>query len=355
MTAESVKEQADRVYRFMTAGRYREWGMDIDHWDWVPGVGVISIMEYGILTRHEPAIAYVSDWVERNGEKAARKRVINSMAPFAVFPDLYRHSGNRSYDEQSSAVARWMLEEAPRTREGAFEHTVTEPASFPEQVWADTAFMAVVFLARFAGLSGDRKVAEEALAQSLVHLRLLQDDDTGVLFHGWDCGSGNHMSAARWTRANAWVALAIPEIAMNIGGLVEIPEEFRERYGRLAAGLRSYQSADGLWHTVLDRPGFYKETSGSAGIACGFLKGVRAGLLEASYLQAGARTVEGLLPFITSEGEVTSVSGGTPVMPSIEAYNTIPLIPTLYGQGLTLMLLAETASLLSGKERSERK
>jgi unsaturated rhamnogalacturonyl hydrolase len=52
-----------------------------------------------------------------------------------------------------------MLTEAPRTREGAFEHNVTENASFPELVWADTIFMAVLFLARLARLTGEAAYA----------------------------------------------------------------------------------------------------------------------------------------------------------------------------------------------------
>jgi len=44
---------------------------------------------------------------------------------------------------------------------------------------------------------------------------------------------------------------------------------------------------------------------------------------------------------IDANGTVTSVSGGTPIMNTIEEYNRLSRYPTLYGQGLTLMLLAE--------------
>lgn len=32
---EKAREQAELIYRYMTADVYREWGMDIHHWDWV--------------------------------------------------------------------------------------------------------------------------------------------------------------------------------------------------------------------------------------------------------------------------------------------------------------------------------
>lgn len=133
---EKAREQAELIYRYMTAGVYREWGMDIHHWDWVPGVGVISILEYGKMTKQESVIRYLIEWVESNLPEGNSAKVINSMAPYAIFPDLYRQTGNGWYLEKAHEIARWMIEEAPRTRERAFEHTVTEEASFEEQVWA---------------------------------------------------------------------------------------------------------------------------------------------------------------------------------------------------------------------------
>lgn len=345
---DGLKELARRVYRYMTDSKSRDWGMDIEHWDWVPGVGIIAIAEYGAALEQESAIEYVRQWVDRNRERMAAAGTVNAMAPFAAFPELYRRTGQEELLKQAGRIASWMLEEAPRTREGAFEHTVTEPESFPEQVWADTVFMAVLFLARYAALTGDRTAAEEAMTQTVLHLRLLQDERTGVLFHGWDCEASGHLSAARWCRANAWITCAVPEIVAELRELVPMPAELGERYVRMAEGLRKLQASDGLWHTVMDRPDFYKEASGSAGIACGFLKAVRTGLLPDDYLQSAELAIAGLLPLITPEGEVRGVSGGTPVMPSVEAYNEIPRYPTLYGQGLTLMLLSEAAS--AGRE-----
>ena len=53
------------------------------------------------------------------------------------------------------------------------------------------------------------------------------------------------------------------------------------------------------------------------------------------------KALDGVLSQITPEGVVSSVSGGTPIMNTIEGYDKLSRYPTLYGQGLTLMLLAE--------------
>lgn len=338
-----VEAIANKVWRQMVWDHSGNWGMDINKWDWVPGVGVIALLEYAEKAKEPEVLAYLAEWVGRNKGKAAPEPVINAVAPYAIFPALYRQTGDVWFKNEAERVANWLVEQAPRTREEAFEHTVTENVAFAEQVWADTIFMAVLFLARTASMLGNASYAAEAQRQVLLHLQLLEDSGTGVLFHGWNCAAGDHMSAARWTRANAWIAVGVPMIVQEIADLVPIEAELRERYGRIMAGLAGFQQEDGLWSTVMDVPDFYREVSGSAGIACGFWLGMDVGLLpnEARYEESAGRAVRAILPYIGDNGVVEGVSGGTPVMESVEAYNDIPVYPTLYGQGLTLMLLAE--------------
>ncbi|WP_379157791.1 glycoside hydrolase family 105 protein [Paenibacillus sp. sgz5001063] len=341
-TERKLAETLDLLFQYMTSEEHQgHWGMDIEHWDWVPGVGVISLMEYAAVSGEEKVLDYLLLWVNRNKRKADGVKVINSLAPFAIFPELYRLTEDPWLLQQALSTAGWMLNTAPVTREGALEHTVTENVDFPEQVWADTVYMAVLFLARLGGITGDSRLADAALQQTLLHMQLLQDPATGLMYHGWNSREGHHMSAVRWARANAWITLAVPQIVTELQGVTDIPEELNHRYRLLAEGLRSCQAVNGLWHTVLNRADYVQETSGSAGIACGFFKGVKNGMLDSSYLDSARLAVSGILPLIAENGEVQGVSGGTPVMPSEEAYNAIEVYPSLYGQGLVMQLLAQ--------------
>ncbi|THF74150.1 glycoside hydrolase family 88 protein [Cohnella fermenti] len=340
---EQWAEAAERIRAQMTANHAGNWGMDLNQWDWVPGVGLIALLEYGLEARHTDTLEQLKRWMERNWAKSAEAAVINAVAPCAIFPELYRQTGDERYRAETERMAAWLVGTAPRTREDAFEHTVTENVAFAEQVWADTVFMAVLFLARAAALLGRTDYAAEAQRQTLLHLRLLADEENGVLYHGWNCVAGNHMSAVRWARANAWIAVAVPMIVQETQALVPVPQELKERYIRLMDGLLCYQQEDGLWSTVLDRPDFYRETSGSAGIGCGLLKALEADLLpdEARCRLAAERALAAVLAQVGPDGSVGGVSGGTPVMEDEEAYGRIPVYPTLYGQGLALMLLAQ--------------
>lgn len=338
---EILLQKAEAVYQKMLEDHTGNWGMDINHWDWVPGVGVISILEYYEQRGKKEILQHLTDWANQNLHKAENQKVINSMAPFAIFPVLYNETGDKKWLQTAEKIGQWIVNEAPRTREGALEHTVTEDASFPEQVWADTIFMAVLFLARLSRLTGNTSYAQEALQQLKLHLALLQDEQTGVLFHGWNCMAGDHMSAARWTRANAWIAVGTPMILQELEKIVTPDEEIIDRYNILMKALLNYQQENGLWNTVMDQVDFYPETSGSAGIAAGLLKAWRIGLLDENMIEPVKKTVLAVLDKIDADGTVAGVSGGTPVMPSIEAYNHIPCYPSQYGQGLTLILLAE--------------
>ncbi|MNW12158.1 Unsaturated rhamnogalacturonyl hydrolase YesR [compost metagenome] len=72
----------------------------------------------------------------------------------------------------------------------------------------------------------------------------------------------------------------------------------------------------------MDYPEFYREVSGSAGIAYGMMRSIEMSLLPSSEKATASieRVLIAVLPYIKEDGVVEGVSGGTPVMPSIQAY-----------------------------------
>lgn len=81
------------------------------------------------------------------------------------------------------------------------------------------------------------------------------------------------------------------------------------------------------------------ETSASAAIAYGLLRGVKTGLLPQSCHEAARRALHGVLAMVEADGTVGGVSYGTPVGATEDFYRTIPIQPTAYGQGLTFLML----------------
>ncbi len=354
ISGKKVQETVNKVYMYMISDHSgvshqlnsevdvnsAQWGLIIDDWDWNPGVGITAISAYYDNCKRQEVLEYLINWIKRNKHKARKYQHVNVMVPFAIFPEMYRRTEDSYYLDTAVEYGDWIVKNSLRTLTGAFQHG----QGLTEEIWADTIFMAVLFLARLGRQINDPVYAEEASKQLLLHLQLLQDPETGVLFHGYQCQEKNHKSGARWTRGNAWIMIATPMILSEIQAIVAVPPEIQERYQRLAAGVVKYQADNGLWHTVMDHPEFYQESSGSVGIACGILKAIRMGLLDPSYLPVMEKTVAGILQKITPEGAVLGVSGGTPILNTIEEYNRLSCYPTMYGQGLTLMLLTEYMS-----------
>jgi unsaturated rhamnogalacturonyl hydrolase len=351
MNLSLAQEKARVVYEFMkrgNAGLKQEtanevdhdpasWGMDIDDWDWNAGVGMIAISDYYEKTLKPEVLEYMAKWVARNKHQCAKKDHVNYLAPLAIYPDMFLRTKEPYYRETAVEYADWVMATAGRSKDGVFFHG----ASVSDEVWADTVFMALVFLARTAKLTANIKIAEEVVKQLLSHMQLLQDDKTGILYHGYHCVGNHHMSGALWTRGNSWVVIGAPIIIETLRGLAEVPKEINTRYKRLADSMLNFQAENGLWHTVMNRPDFYQETSGSAGTAAGIMKAVRLHLLEPDAMTQALKAMEGVISKINSDGAVEGVSGGTPIMPTIDAYGKLTRYPTLYGQGLTLLMLSE--------------
>ena len=100
-----------------------------------------------------------------------------------------------------------------------------------------------------------------------------------------------------------------------------------------------------MWHTVLTDPDSYVETSGTAAITAGILKGIRYGILDDSYLPCAKAAIEGILNQIDEDGTVLQVSGGTGMGYNAEHYKNILIAPMAYGQSLTILALAEALGM----------
>ena len=202
------------------------WGMDIDDWDWNAGVGMIAISDYYEKTQAPDILEYMKQWVTKNKHQCAKKDHVNYLAPLAMYPEMYARTKEPYYRDTAVEYAEWVMASAGRSTDGVFFHG----ASVSGEVWADTVFMALVFLARTAKLTANRAMAEQVVRQLLAHLQLLQDEKTGILYHGYHCVEKHHMSGALWARGNSWVVIGAPMIIETVSGLAEVPKEVYARY-----------------------------------------------------------------------------------------------------------------------------
>lgn len=318
----------------------RDFGME--EWDWPQGVGLYGLQKLDRLLADGRYQAYTKPWMARQLEKGLPSRNINTTAPLLSLMEL------EEAGELSLEWMEWLMHGLPRTLEQGYQHVTTgsqkhEVSLHENELWIDTLFMAILFTAKMGVKHDNPQWRETSLHQLLLHIKYLYDKKTGLFFHGWHCEQRHNFSEAFWCRGNGWFTLGLPEYLelmrpyLADGVFMYLQQIMHAQ----AEALLACQSADGLWHTLLDDPASYTETSGSAAIAAGILSGVRSGMLPEAFAEPAVKAIRAVMDRIDDEGTVLGVSSGTPIGAAKEDYTKIVIAPMAYGQAMALVALGE--------------
>lgn len=312
------------------------------HWDWSQGVGLFSLYLYYRQTGEKRILDYLTDWFDRMLDTELPPKNVNTMCPLLTLSFLYDETKNEKYLEVCKEWAAWAYSDLPRTPEGGMSH-ITLTALNDGELWDDTLYMTVLFMARMGQQLGKDEYVQESIHQFFVHLKYLTDTSTGLFFHGFTFHGRHNFAKALWGRGNSWYTAGLVDYL----DLVTVPEGVKKSLlGALeqqAAALKSFQHESGMWHTLINDPDTYLETSATAGFAFGILKAVRMGYLPKAYEEVGMRGARAVIDQIDAEGTVHNVSYGTAMGRDLDYYRNIRLSPMPYGQSMALLMLVETA------------
>lgn len=322
-----IEQVIDRIVR-------RTMNMDLT-WDWPCGVAYYGISEAYEKTKNEEYLKLLKDRVDELIELGLPKVwTVNACAMGHCLLSLYNATGEQKYMDILMTKIEYIQKHALRFGDNVLQHTVSANNDFPEQAWADTLFMAAFLLLRVGVQLKDKEMIDDALNQWYWHIKYLQNPGNGFYYHGYNNITKDHMSGIYWGRANAWAAYTMSKV----GGI--LPEcylypKYMDVAGSLneqLSALKTVQTENGLWRTVLNDPNSYEEISASAGIAAAMLE--RGNPLHTKYLN---KSIKGLLANVSEDGKVMNVSGGTAVMNDVESYCGISKDWIQgWGQGLAL-------------------
>jgi len=197
--------------------------------------------------------------------------------------------------------------------------TFSRPEPEPATVWADDLFMSVPFLLRMAEIKNDPSLYDEVARQVIQFNSYLQDESSGLYFHGWYDRRGEN-TPVRWGRANGWIIWATSEALMHLPERHPDYKKILKIYRRHMEALAAVQGESGMWHQVLDHPETFEESSCTAMFTLGMARGVRMGWLNKSYRQNALKGWEALQSKIRTDGTVIDICRGTGIGEDVEFY-----------------------------------
>ncbi|THF76696.1 beta-galactosidase BglB [Cohnella fermenti] len=315
--------------------------ISMENWEWPQGVGLFSLYLYYKETGRRDILDYLRQWFDNQIAQGLPDKNINTMCPMLTLTYLYEELQDERYLKLCREWGHYAMNEQPRTKEGGFQHTVSGHLN-EGQLWDDTLYMTVLFVARMGRLLQDDSYVQESVRQFLVHLKYLTDPATGLFYHGWTFVEKHHYAKALWGRGNAWYTAGLVDYL----DMADIPEAVRvfllSSLERQAHKLAELQAESGMWHTLIDDPSSYVETSATAGFAYGILKAVRKGYLDPAFKPVAVKALNAVLAQIDENGVVNGVSYGTAVGSTLQSYKDVPLCPMAYGQSMALLALVES-------------
>ncbi len=313
-------------------------------WEWTQGVGLFGFWKLFEKTKETRYLDILVGYYDRQLKVGLPAKNINTVTPLLALSFLYEYTEREEYLEPCKEWAEWIMNELPKTKEGGFQHITSDTVN-DQELWDDTLFMTVLFLAKIGQILKNKSYLEEAKYQFLIHIKYLSDKNTGLWFHGWTFKENNNFVDALWGRGNCWVTAAIPEFLSIVECEPSIEHFLTEALKKQIDSLEKYQDESGMWHTLVDDPTSYVEASATCGFAYGILRAVSMGLVEEKYKECAMKALSAILNCISEDGILNQVSYGTAMgRKSKQFYKEIEIKSMPYGQALAILFLMEAKS-----------
>lgn len=218
---------------------------------------------------------------------------IDHINPGKFLFNVYEKSQDPKY-LKALQLLRSQMDTHPRISNGGFWHKNI----YPHQVWLDGLYMACPFLAEYGRTFNQPQLFDEVALQLITAYEDLIDEETGLLYHGWDESREQRWadpitgkSPNFWSRSIGWYMMALVDVLEFIP--LDHPQrgEITEILNKISATIDNYRdSQTGMWYQLTnlqDREGNYLESSGSIMFIYTWVKGAQNGYLPKEYLEKG--------------------------------------------------------------------
>lgn len=244
------------------------------YWEWPQGVSLFGFWKLFEFTKDKRFLDIITQFYEQQFRIGLPSKNINTTAPMLTMACLYEYTKNNKYKEVCMEWAEWLVSNLPKTREEGFQHLTSDTLN-DNELWVDTLFMTVLFLAKIGMVIGCTEWVEEAKYQFLLHSKYLTDRKSGLWYHGWTFNGDHNFTEVLWGRGNCWITIAIPEFLSMVNCEPGIRKYLIQLLNRQVKALEKHQHSEGMWHTIINDPTSYLEASATCGFGYGILQSGR--------------------------------------------------------------------------------
>lgn len=316
-------------------------GRDMNYWEWPSGVGLFGVAKAYEKTKDAAYLKFMQEWFDRNGGDDRYRGSVNCVIPCYMALMLYKLTGDERCRTVCDEYADWAQNISVKTKNGGIAHvwSIGGIEDYKNQLWADSVFMAGIFLVAYAKELGDASLMDFAIGQVKIHIESLYDEEAGLFNHGYHANEDKRLGG-HWGRGNGWLAASLAEI-MTILGKDAQDGYFKELFVKFMQRAYSLRADNGMLHTLLDEPDSYTEATASMLFGYAASVGYELGILDECFLE-WSRQIYKELEF-DSDGTVKDCSGGTDCFLELDSYYAIPCVKSNYADGITLMFLSRFA------------
>lgn len=342
MTNDAVKKMKTLLNTMRLIMEGKEPGRDMNYWEWNSGVGLFGVMKAYEKTNEDEYFQFMKDWFDRNGGDDRYRGSVNCVIPCCMALALYRITGDERCRAVCDEYADWAQNISVKTQNGGIAHvwSIGGIEDYKNQLWADSVFMAGIFLVAYAKEIDDKDLMHFAVSQVKIHIESLFDKEAGLFNHGYHALEYRRLGGF-WGRGNGWIAAALAEIMCILGPDAE-NGYFKNIFVKFIEHAYSLREKNGMLHTLLDEPESYTEATASMLFGYGAYTGYELGILDERFFEWSKQIYEALE--FDDDGTVKACSGGTDCFLELNSYFTIPCVKSNYADGITLMFLSKFAN-----------
>lgn len=287
------------------------WQLDFQpalKWDYCHGLELGAMLDvydrYNDQEIFDYALAYADTMILNDGTIKTYKLHeynIDRLNSGKFLFRIYEQTKDRKY-KRALDLLRSQLDSHPRNADGGFWHKKI----YPSQMWLDGIYMGTPFYAEYAYRNSRPEDYQDIINQFVTVARHTYDPVNDVFRHACDVSRRERwadkttgQSQHAWGRAMGWYAMAFADVLEFLPKHEAGRDTMLVLFNKVASQIKRLQDKKtGLWYQVLDRSGDegnYLESSCSAMFVYALFKGVRLGLLDASYLKVAEKGYKGIL------------------------------------------------------------